>query len=50
MPIINKSGLNIIRVDVKDVRFPTSLGGHGSDALVRNLNIFNENLWFTVTK
>ncbi|KAL4716836.1 hypothetical protein ACJJTC_012647 [Scirpophaga incertulas] len=33
MPITNKSGLKIIALDVKDVRFPTSLGGHGSDAL-----------------
>ncbi|XP_047504867.1 mitochondrial enolase superfamily member 1-like isoform X1 [Pieris napi] len=33
MPYPNKKGLNIVQVDVKDVRFPTSLGGHGSDAL-----------------
>ncbi|XP_063375559.1 mitochondrial enolase superfamily member 1-like [Cydia amplana] len=32
MPL-NKKGLKIVSVDVKDVRFPTSLGGHGSDAL-----------------
>ncbi|XP_047985229.1 mitochondrial enolase superfamily member 1-like isoform X1 [Leguminivora glycinivorella] len=30
---LNKKGLKIVSVDVKDVRFPTSLGGHGSDAL-----------------
>ncbi|GBP37501.1 Mitochondrial enolase superfamily member 1 [Eumeta japonica] len=33
MPLPNKTGLKIIDVNVKDVRFPTSLGGHGSDAL-----------------
>ncbi|XP_045493431.1 mitochondrial enolase superfamily member 1-like [Colias croceus] len=33
MPFPNKKGLKIINLDVKDVRFPTSLGGHGSDAL-----------------
>lgn len=27
------SGLDIVNIDVKDVRFPTSLGAHGSDAL-----------------
>lgn len=34
MPLSNRNGLNIVDIDVKDVRFPTSLGGHGSDALV----------------
>ncbi|CAB3240948.1 unnamed protein product [Arctia plantaginis] len=29
----NNSGLEIVKIDVKDVRFPTSLGAHGSDAL-----------------
>ncbi|XP_023946790.2 mitochondrial enolase superfamily member 1 [Bicyclus anynana] len=33
MPFPSKSGLKITQIDVKDVRFPTSLGGHGSDAL-----------------
>ncbi|RVE48133.1 hypothetical protein evm_007193 [Chilo suppressalis] len=33
MPVHDKKGLKIISVEVKDVRFPTSLGGHGSDAL-----------------
>ncbi|XP_053622621.1 mitochondrial enolase superfamily member 1-like [Plodia interpunctella] len=32
MPL-NRNGLKIVSLDVKDVRFPTSLGGHGSDAL-----------------
>ncbi|XP_063616547.1 mitochondrial enolase superfamily member 1-like [Cydia splendana] len=32
MPL-NKRGLKIVSLDVQDVRFPTSLGGHGSDAL-----------------
>lgn len=26
--------LKVISVDVKDLRWPTSLGGHGSDAMV----------------
>lgn len=39
MPL-NRNGLNIVDVDVKDVRFPTSLGGHGSDALVRHTNSY----------
>lgn len=34
MPVPDREGLEIIDVDVKDVRFPTSLGGHGSDAIV----------------
>lgn len=33
MPVPNRSGLKIVELDVKDIRFPTSLGGHGSDAL-----------------
>ncbi|XP_050666696.1 mitochondrial enolase superfamily member 1-like [Leptidea sinapis] len=33
MPLPDKSGLKIVHLDVRDVRFPTSLGGHGSDAL-----------------
>ncbi|CAH2102313.1 unnamed protein product [Euphydryas editha] len=33
MPVPNRNGLEIVNIDVKDVRFPTSLGGHGSDAL-----------------
>ncbi|CAG9135628.1 unnamed protein product [Plutella xylostella] len=33
MPVPDRKGLNIVSLDVKDVRFPTSLGGHGSDAL-----------------
>ncbi|XP_045448892.1 mitochondrial enolase superfamily member 1-like [Melitaea cinxia] len=33
MPVPNRDGLKIVNIDVKDVRFPTSLGGHGSDAL-----------------
>jgi len=32
MPV-NRTGLNITSVEIQDVRFPTSLGGHGSDAL-----------------
>lgn len=28
--------LKIISVDAKDIRWPTSLGGHGSDAMVNN--------------
>lgn len=34
MPVPDRTGLKIVDIDVKDVRFPTSLGGHGSDALV----------------
>lgn len=26
--------LKIVSIDVKDIRWPTSLGGHGSDAMV----------------
>lgn len=26
--------LKIVSMDVKDIRWPTSLGGHGSDAMV----------------
>ncbi|KAG6450528.1 hypothetical protein O3G_MSEX006628 [Manduca sexta] len=33
MPVPDKKGLKIVDVNVKDVRFPTSLGGHGSDAV-----------------
>ncbi|XP_022821602.1 mitochondrial enolase superfamily member 1-like [Spodoptera litura] len=33
MPVPDRRGLEIINIDVKDVRFPTSLGSHGSDAL-----------------
>ncbi|XP_034835915.1 mitochondrial enolase superfamily member 1-like [Maniola hyperantus] len=33
MPFPSRDGLKITQIDVKDVRFPTSLGGHGSDAL-----------------
>ncbi|CAH2236363.1 jg10743 [Pararge aegeria aegeria] len=33
MPFPSKNGLKITQIDVNDVRFPTSLGGHGSDAL-----------------
>ncbi|XP_072941258.1 mitochondrial enolase superfamily member 1-like [Epargyreus clarus] len=33
MPVPNRNGLKITQLDVKDVRFPTSLEGHGSDAL-----------------
>ncbi|XP_050344656.1 mitochondrial enolase superfamily member 1-like [Nymphalis io] len=33
MPLPKSDGLKIVQIDVKDVRFPTSLGGHGSDAL-----------------
>ncbi|KAJ2948139.1 hypothetical protein O0L34_g9939 [Tuta absoluta] len=33
MPVPNRNGLTIVSLDVRDVRFPTSLGGHGSDAL-----------------
>ncbi|XP_032528863.2 mitochondrial enolase superfamily member 1-like [Danaus plexippus] len=32
MPL-SRNGLNIVDIDVQDVRFPTSLGAHGSDAL-----------------
>lgn len=30
--------MEIVAIDVKDVRFPTSLGSHGSDALVSLTN------------
>lgn len=33
--LANKEGLNIVSMKIEDVRFPTSIGGHGSDALVR---------------
>ncbi|XP_045779786.1 mitochondrial enolase superfamily member 1-like isoform X1 [Maniola jurtina] len=33
MPFPSRDGLKITQIDVEDVRFPTSLGGHGSDAL-----------------
>ncbi|CAK1602244.1 unnamed protein product [Parnassius mnemosyne] len=33
MPVPDRAGLKIVHIDVKDIRFPTSLGGHGSDAL-----------------
>ncbi|XP_059050856.1 mitochondrial enolase superfamily member 1-like [Achroia grisella] len=33
MPTTRRGGLKIVELDVKDVRFPTSLGSHGSDAL-----------------
>ncbi|XP_035441893.1 mitochondrial enolase superfamily member 1 [Spodoptera frugiperda] len=33
MPVPDRRGLEIVTIDVKDVRFPTSLGSHGSDAL-----------------
>lgn len=32
--------LKIVAVDVKDIRFPTSLYAHGSDAMVSNKWIF----------
>lgn len=38
MPVPERDGLNIVSLEVHDVRFPTSLGGHGSDALVRRLS------------
>lgn len=38
MPAPNRNGLKIVSLEVKDVRFPTSLGGHGSDALVSKLD------------
>lgn len=41
MPIPKRDGLKIVDLDVKDVRFPTSLGGHGSDALVSGLQLYN---------
>lgn len=28
--------LRIISIDAKDIRWPTSLGGHGSDAMVNS--------------
>lgn len=31
--VLSKNGLTITKIEAKDVRFPTSLGGHGSDAL-----------------
>lgn len=34
MSVPERDGLNIVSLEVYDVRFPTSLGGHGSDALV----------------
>lgn len=30
--------LKIVSVEAKDMRWPTSLGGHGSDAMVRFIN------------
>lgn len=36
MPLRNVSeNLVVTAVDVKDMRWPTSLGAHGSDAMVR---------------
>lgn len=34
MAKLTKENLKIVLLDVKDVRFPTSLGLHGSDAMV----------------
>ena len=35
MSLLNiKEALKIISIDAKDLRWPTSLGGHGSDAMV----------------
>lgn len=31
---MTSENLKIISIDVKDIRFPTSLGAHGSDAMV----------------
>lgn len=31
------ANLEIVSVEAKDIRWPTSLGGHGSDAMVRKL-------------
>lgn len=33
---MSDDGLTIVSVDVKDVRFPTSLELHGSDAMVNS--------------
>lgn len=33
-----EENLAVLSVDVKDMRWPTSLGGHGSDAMVSFLN------------
>lgn len=30
--------LKIVSVEAKDLRWPTSLGGHGSDAMVQHFN------------
>lgn len=35
MAKLTKENLKIIALDVKDIRFPTSLGLHGSDAMVK---------------
>lgn len=34
--------LKVISVDVKDLRWPTSLGGHGSDAMVSSTFLENK--------
>lgn len=39
---MTSENLKIIAIDVKDVRFPTSLGLHGSDAMV---NILSKHLY-----
>lgn len=31
--------LKIVSIDAKDMRWPTSLGGHGSDAMVKYIHI-----------
>lgn len=41
MSLLNiKEALKIVSIDAKDLRWPTSLGGHGSDAMVTHSNAF----------
>lgn len=37
--------LKIVSVEAKDMRWPTSLGGHGSDAMVKS---FDKSFYSTV--
>lgn len=43
---VDKKDLNIVSVCVEDVRFPTSLGGHGSDALV--VYVYKTNIYLQI--
>lgn len=51
MPLRNvNENLVVTGVDVKDMRWPTSLGGHGSDAMVRSRQIFIHIFLFFIRK